>query len=72
MDIKSDLELPAYTDTEIIMDEENISVIDFMSSFEKFKLDEISIHEAEDDVCFNAKDCFEDFQVVLVVGFQTQ
>ena len=60
MDIESGLKLPAYTDTEIIMDDESISSIDFMSRFEKFKVDEISIDEAEDDICFNAKECFED------------
>ena len=46
MDIESGLKLPAYTDTEIIMDDESISSIDFMSRFEKFKVDEISIDEA--------------------------
>ena len=66
MDIGSDLKLPAYTVTEIMMDVENISVsevmsvsrisvIDFMSSFEKFKVDKLSIDEAEDDIVFVLK-----------------
>ena len=30
-----------------------------MSRFEKFKVDEVSIDEAEDDICFNAQDRFQ-------------
>ena len=60
MGVESDLKLPACTDMEIMMDDANISVIEFMSRFEKFKVDETSIDEAEDDMCFNVKDCFED------------
>ena len=56
MDIKSDLKLLACTDTEIMIDDEKLPVIDFMSRFAKFKVDKISIDEAEDDICFNAKD----------------
>ena len=59
MEIDSGLKLPTYTDTETMMDDENISLIEFMSRFEKFKVDEISIDEAEDDICFNAQDCFD-------------
>ena len=70
MDIESGLKLPAYTDTEIIMDDESISVIDFMSRFEKFKVDEISIDEAEDDICFNAKEWFEDSRVISLIGLR--
>ena len=65
--LKSELKLPAYTDTELLADEESISVIDFMSRFEKFKVDKISIDEAEDDICFNAKDCFDDSWVVSLI-----
>ena len=56
MEVESDLKLPAYTDTEIMMDNANISVIEFMSRFEKIRVDEISIDEAQDDICFKAKD----------------
>ena len=66
--IESDLKLPAYTDTEIMMDDESISVIDFMSSFENFKVDEISFNKTEADICFNAKHCFEDSRVVHLIG----
>ena len=54
MDMKSDLKLSAYTETEIKMDDESIPVIDFMSRFEKFKVDKISIDKAEADICFNS------------------
>ena len=54
MEIESGLKLPAFAETEIMMDDENISVIKFMSRFENPKVDEISIDEAEDDICFNA------------------
>ena len=70
MDIKSGLKLPAYTDMEIIRDDDSISMIDFMSRFEKFKVDEISIDEAEDDICFNAKECFEDSWVISLIGLR--
>ena len=39
-----------------------------MSRFEKFKVDEISIDEAEDDICFYSKDCFDDSRVISLVG----
>ena len=42
----------------------------FVSRFEKFKLDEISIDEAEDDICFNAKDSFEDSWMVSLIGLR--
>jgi len=48
------LKLPDYTDTEILMDDLTLSPTEFMS-----KVDEISIDEAEDDICFNAKDAFD-------------
>ena len=41
-----------------------------MSMFEKFEVDEISIDEAEDDICFNAKDCFEDSYVLSQIGLR--
>ena len=43
--------------------------IEFMSRFEKFKVDEISIGEA-DDFCINAKDTFEDSAVVSLIGLR--
>ena len=53
-----------------MMDDANISVIELMSRFEKFKVDEISIDKAEDDICFNAKDCFEDCRVIHLMGLR--
>ena len=50
MEVESDLLLPIYTDTGIMMDDINLSNVDFMSRFEKFKVDEVSIDEAEDDL----------------------
>ena len=63
MGVESDLKLPVCTDMEIMMEDANISVIEFMSRFEKFKVD---------DTCFNAKDCFEDSRVTsLEVTFSS-
>ena len=55
MEVESDLILPIYTDTEILMDDISLSIVEFMSRFEKLKVDEISIDEAEDDICFTRK-----------------
>ena len=41
------------------MDDISLAIIEFMSRFEKLKVDEISIDEAEDDICFNVQDKFE-------------
>ena len=60
MEVKSGWKLPDNTDTEMLMDDIGLSLVDFMSRFEKFKVDEISIDDAEDDICFNAKEHFED------------
>ena len=68
MEIESDFKLPKYTDTEILMDDNNISITEFMSRFEKFKVDEISIEDAEDDICFNSKDVFDESRVVSLIG----
>ena len=70
MDIETDLKLPSYTDTEIMMDDCNLSMIEFMSRFEKFKVDDVSIGEAEDDICFNAKEAFEDSSIVSLIGLR--
>ena len=70
MDIETDLKLPSYTDTEIMMDDCSLSMIEFMSRFEKFKVDEVSIGEAEDDICFNAKEAFEDSSIVSLIGLR--
>ena len=70
MEIDSNLRLPGYTDTEILMDDVGQSVIDFMSRFKKFRVDEISIDEAEDDICFNAKDCFDQSSTVSLIGLR--
>ena len=42
-------ELPDYTDTEIMMDDMGLSLVEFMSRFEKFRVNEISIDDTEDD-----------------------
>ena len=55
MKTDSHLKLPGFPDTEILMDDVSLSVINFMSRFEKFRVDEISIDKAGDDLCFNAK-----------------
>ena len=70
MDIESDVILPSYTDTEIVMDDMSISITEFISRFEKFKVDEVSIDEAEDDICFNAKDIFDESKVVSLIGLK--
>ena len=59
VEVESYLTLPVYTETEVLMDDVQLSTIDFMSRFERFKVDEVSIDEAEDDICFNAQDMFE-------------
>ena len=56
MEVDSGLKLPAYSEVENMMDDTNITLVDFMSRFEKFRVDEVSIDDAEDDICFNAKD----------------
>ena len=56
MEVESDLTLPVYTETEVLMDDVQLSTIDFMSRFERFKVDEVSIDEAEDNICFNAQE----------------
>ena len=43
MEVESDLILPIYTDTEFMMDDISLCNVDFMSRFEKFKVDEVSI-----------------------------
>ena len=40
IEVESDLILPIYTDTEIMMDDVSLYNVDFMSRFEKFKVDE--------------------------------
>ena len=59
MEIENGLKLLVYTDTEVSMDELTLSPMEFMSRFEKFKVNEISINEAENDIWFNAKDAFD-------------
>ena len=59
MEVESDLILPIYTDADIMTDDISLFNVDFMSRFEKFKVDEVSTDEAEDDICFNAQDMFE-------------
>ena len=42
-------------------------MIDFMSRFEKFRVDEISIDKAEEDICFNPK-YFDQSSTVILIG----
>ena len=50
MEIESDLKLLKYTDTEVLMDDFSMSMTDFMSRFEKFKVDEVSIAQLKTDI----------------------
>ena len=70
MKVDSGLKLPEYTDTEIMMGDTGLSLIEFMRRFEKFKMDEISINEVEDDICLNAKDCFDESLSVSLIGLR--
>ena len=67
MEVESGWKLPDYTDTEMLMDDMGLTLVDFMSRFEKFKVDEISIDDAEDDICFNAKEHFEDSPMMSLI-----
>ena len=67
MEVESGWKLPDYTDTEILMDDMGLSLVDFMSRFENFKVDEISIDDAEDDICFHAKEHFEDSPMMSLI-----
>ena len=70
VEVESGLKLPDYTDTEIIVDNVGLSVREFMSRFEFFKGDKIYIDEAEDDFCFDAKDCFDESQWMSLIGIR--
>jgi len=70
MEVDSGLKLPAYSEVENMMDDTNIKLVDFMSRFEKFRVDEVSIDDAEDDICFNAKDAFEECTNVCLFGLR--
>ena len=59
METDSALKLTEYSNTGSLMDDCNLSLVEFMNRFEKFKVDEISIGDAEDDICFNAKEHFD-------------
>ena len=59
MEVKGGWKLPDYTDTEM-MDDMGLSLVKFSSRFEKFKVDEISIDEVKGDICFNAKEHFDE------------
>ena len=70
MEIDSNLKLPGFTDAEILMDDISLSMINFMSRLEKLRVDEISIDKAEDDICFNAKDCFDQSSTGSLMGLR--
>ena len=52
------------------MDNMHLSIVEFMSRFEKFKVDEVSIEKAEDDICFNAQDLFEGASDISLNGLK--
>ena len=56
--MQSDLILPIYTDKEIMMDDISPSNV-VKCIFEKFQVVEVSIDEAEANICFNAQVMFE-------------
>ena len=70
MEVKGGWKLPDYTDTEMLMDDMGLSLVEFTSRFEKFKVDAISIDEAEDDICFNAKEHFDESPMVSLIGLR--
>ena len=70
MELETDFKLPSYTDTELLMDDLKLSTIEFMSRFEKFKVGNVTIGEAEDNICFNAKEAFEDSSIVSLIGLR--
>ena len=39
-----------------MMDDNRVSMTDFMRRIEKFKVYKVSMEDAEDDICFNSKD----------------
>ena len=53
-----------------MFDDTSLSSSEFLSSLEKFKVDEVSIDEVEDDICFNAKDVFEKYLLVNLIGLK--
>ena len=53
-----------------MMDDKRISLTEFMSRFDKFKVDEVSIEDAEDDICFNSKDIFDESRFVSLIGLK--
>ena len=52
------------------MDDTNITLVDFLSRFEKFRVDEVSIDDAKDDICFNAKDAVYECSNVCLIGLR--
>ena len=52
------------------MDDKRIYLTEFMSRFEKFKVNEVPIEDAEDDICFNSKDTFDESRVVSLIGLK--
>ena len=59
MDIFSEYKLPMYTLTEQLMDDLKLNAVDFVSKIDSFKVDRITMDEAEDNLCFQARDHFE-------------
>jgi hypothetical protein len=57
-------------DTEVMMDGKRISLTEFMSSFDKFEVHEVSIEDAEDDIGFNSKDISGDSLAASLIGLK--
>ena len=70
MEIENGLELKDYTNTEILMYDLTLSQPSSWIDSKIFKVDEISIKEAEDDICFYAKDVFDSSPLVSLIGLR--
>ena len=71
MEIETELKLPKYTETKVMMDNNSVSMTELMSRFDTFNVDEVSIEDAEDDIRFNSKDIFDYSRVVSLIGLIT-
>ena len=57
MEVVSEYQLK-HTNTEKMTDDTSLSIVEFTNRFKKFKVDNISIKQAEVDAVFNAKENF--------------
>ena len=70
MEIENGLKLPINTDTEILMDDLTLSQPSSWTDSKNFKVDEISINEAEDGICFYTKDLFDLLPLASLFGLR--